>query len=519
MWTLEELAPYGSGPIEFEVFENGTTTVVAQNFVNSQSPGSLEVQKYFCESDREYTEFLTGIQEPKDCEPGYAEFNIYWFKTGGPSTFATDSSGYQLLEGMPEGTHLLEEVSSGAQVEFTITPETTTSLTVVNYFIYVPSGDLSLEKIYCEAETAGTDFILDPTGGLPAECYRGAADFEIYPFITGTPIPVSTDANGYLTVSDLPVGTHLLVEVQSGAETQFTIVDRETTSYRVVNRYIREPAGDLYLEKIYCIADEPGTEFTSLDAIEVSPDCHRGPASFKIYPFKTGDPIAVSTDANGYLLVPGLPVGTHLLQEVGSGATTEFAIVDLEQTDIGVINSYVPGKTGMVEIRKYFEYGDHAQTHFYVGDPGVWPPLPKTDNHYWLGNADFEIWPFGDESAKIEFSTGHGGVIVLTVPVTTAQTGPHVILEVASGKTAEFEIAPDQTTIVKAVNTLVKEAETPGKTEPTAAEEVASVGGLPVTGVGEASTGHDPMTAVLGSLFALLALAMMRVWRASPYRR
>ena len=180
---------------------------------------------------------------------------------------------------------------------------------------------------------------------------------------TSDPVQVSTDPSGLLILEDIPIKVERASqETVVPADLRIREVLPSTTNwfvyqgrpgYRlslVVQNFVTElPAnltGSLSLEKFYCPAKEANTVFAPLS--ELPPDviatCRGGVASFAIYPFKTGEPLLVATDDKGLLTVSDLPVGTHLLKELGSGAATEFTIFAGETLTVSVINFEATGQ-------------------------------------------------------------------------------------------------------------------------------------------------------------------------------
>jgi len=99
--------------------------------------GYLELTKYFCESDKAWTEITQDAVEPSsggNCFPGVASFEIWPFGDSGSAIpVQTDANGKLFVE-LPAGTHTLKEVVTGVTTEFTIDDYKTTYLVVKNYY-------------------------------------------------------------------------------------------------------------------------------------------------------------------------------------------------------------------------------------------------------------------------------------------------------------------------------------------------------------------------------------------------
>jgi hypothetical protein len=226
--------------------------------------GKLTILKYYCDaSGPEYQRVLfevfandldsiaTASEEALSCEPGWAKFWVEPVK-GGPGFFAeTDpGSGSVALTGLAPGEYEITEVApweSGTFV-FEVYTSGVTTIAVQN-FVYegeTGEGALEIQKDYCPAGSVWTEFTINEVSTAHKECEPGKAHFVIFPYFAGEGIEVETDHDGYLLLQDVPEGTHLLMEVETGATFAFTIVDGQTTSIAVHNYYVPDhsPDGD-----------------------------------------------------------------------------------------------------------------------------------------------------------------------------------------------------------------------------------------------------------------------------------
>jgi hypothetical protein len=68
------------------------------------------------------------------------------------------------------------------------------------------------------------------------------------------------------------------------------------------------------------------------------------------------------------------------------------------------------------------------------------------------GGSDFTITAFGKDELD-PITVGEDGMLTIDqIPVTTAETGPHILTETLSGATAEFNVEPDTVTRLIVLN-------------------------------------------------------------------
>jgi hypothetical protein len=390
------------------------------------------------------------------------------------------------------------------------------------------AGKVTILKYYCttsapEFQRVVFDFFyfdLDSIAAASAEsaleCEPGAADFWIEPLDDGEGFATSTSTDGSVVISSLPPGDYLIRETYplASADFPFEVLANGVTTVAVQNFYTLDEAGtgNLEIQKLFCPSDSTWTEFLVGNVSTAWVGCQPGPATFWVFPYFSGAPIEVPTDANGYALLGDVPEGTHFIVEAVSGEGTAFTIVAGETTSITVKNYFESDQVGELEVRKLFCVGDKTRTGIYVGEPGGWPATPDWVEHCWPGNARFQVWPYGDKAAAIDFSTGNDGIATLVLPVTTAQTGPHVIVELSSGASAEFDVLAGKTTVIKVVNTGTHEKPDGDDQKPPAgpADEGVKVEQLPSTGIRTTEGATSPL-ALLGGMAVVLALAAVRL--------
>ena len=68
--------------------------------------------------------------------------------------------------------------------------------------------------------------------------------------------------------------------------------------------------------------------------------------------------------------------------------------------------------------------------------------------------ANFVIYPYGDRQGEpIELETDEAGITYLSdIPVTTDETGPHLLVELGSGAEEIFTVGPGELTVIEVVN-------------------------------------------------------------------
>ncbi len=188
-------------------------------------------------------------------------------------------------------------------------------------------------NVYFTGLAAGTYTI---SGGVPGEF----ADAVIYCSVAadgGTPFPFTP----------VTVGIQLTIDADDRIVCDW---------YNVPYDQRGELTGTLEFIKIRC-EGEPETRMVVFTPLEVAgglaeagdDSCRGGRASFHIIPFgdETQEPISV--DAQVGVNTIELPVGDHVLVELGSGASAEFPIEELATTRVYVINPRTPDGGGVDE--------------------------------------------------------------------------------------------------------------------------------------------------------------------------
>ncbi len=104
------------------------------------------------------------------------------------------------------------------------------------------TGTLEVIKIRCESEPAPRIVVftpLDVAGGFTEagddSCRGGTASFHILPYGEEAQEPIRVDAQVEVNTIELPVGDHVLVELETGASATFPIEERATTRVYALN--------------------------------------------------------------------------------------------------------------------------------------------------------------------------------------------------------------------------------------------------------------------------------------------
>jgi hypothetical protein len=398
------------------------------------------------------------------------------------------SAGRTIFTGLAAGAYCVVESTvpegyAGADPQLVSLPENTSGWTFVN--TRVPTYDLPIFKEDdAGALIDGAGFTLyDATGTIVirAEQFVGDAD--------------AVDGSAGRTIfTDLPAGTYLVVESTvpagyTGMDPVAVSLPEHVSGWTFINY---RNTGDLLIVKTYCEVFDPDDARTVFLEGDVSTawnrECVPGPASFLIYPFEGEEAIGpFTTDAvTGEVLVENLPVGTHGIEEIGSGATSTFTIVKDQTTTVHAEN-YV-FESGWVKVLKYFCLAKREKTTIDVSYPvEVARHDSGVDRDCRPGKAHFEIWLFGNPKYTIDFHTSrHDGTAWLMLPATNETTGPHVIVEVGSGAKAEFDVIIGEKTTITVVNFVKKDRPEKPAVPETPAGGVA-VDTLPSTGTGDTS--------------------------------
>jgi hypothetical protein len=434
----------------------------------------------------------------------------------GDASAQDGSAGRTIFEDLPAGQYLVVETTvpdgyQGADAQLVSLPENTSGWTFKNTPLY----DLPIFKEDDAGNLiGGAGFTLyDATGATVIRSQQFVAD--------ATAENLANGSAGRTIFEDLPAGDYLVVETtvpanHDGAGPFLVSLPENESGWTFVND---RNTGTLLIVKRFCEVFDPndaGTVFGGPVAADAT-ECDFGAASFLIYPFQGTEALGpFTTDpVTGEAEIPDLPVGTHGIKEISTSATSTFTIAEDQTTVLQVRNDVY--NSGSLQVIKYFCKARHEKTVIEVTYPVETAGRHEgKDEQCWTGKAHFEVWLFGNEEDAIRFHTGwHEGIAWLTLPLTDSSTGPHVLVELETGATAEFEIAKGEMTSIVVTNFVKKDRpDKPDKPEPPVVpeeDEIATVDTLPATGTGITDQTAAMFLAMGGTM--LLALGALEARR------
>jgi len=421
----------------------------------------------------------------------------------GASDASDGSAGRTIFSGLAEGTYCVVETtpptgySGGGSATISL-PENVSGWTFQNDPLPVKTYDLPIFKEDSDtgAKLGGAGFTLY-AGACPASGTGSVQQF------TGNADAIDGSA-GRTIFTDLPAGTYCVVETTVpagyvGGGSQTLSLPDDASGWTFLNDPISD-TGTLSLLKYFCAVDDPDAAGIFFDLGANGYDCHFGAASFYLWPTSSPTDVygPISTGSETGAVSVDLPAGNYMLEEIGSGAQRAFTITRDQTTSISVWNMiydegslyvtkiYCKSKFDMTDVT--FDYPDSVDAASWN-----WGHKPKC----WQGNANFEVWLYGDPNNVIVFQTGADGEVWLTLPETTDATGMHKLVETDTGTWAWFGITRGEITFATVTNYFEWHHPQPQPLEPT-----IPVTTLPKTGSG--STGNDAWF-LLGMMVAGMA--------------
>ena len=224
-------------------------------FVNvaEEGEGILEIEKFYCPSDEDDTDFIVSAPAPLEsfstlqegdeaaegCSTGDATFTIENTETG--ETWENVSVGDDgLIEiPLPDGSYTITETSTdedpAPSAGFTIEDGMITVVIVINLEGEEDEeGQLKIVKLFCDAEEDGVTFTIEGGNQLPPSlenCELGDAAFSLN---DGATFTIGSDGIWFASV---PVGSYTLEEVLPNQATSpsFDVELGEITTVIVVN--------------------------------------------------------------------------------------------------------------------------------------------------------------------------------------------------------------------------------------------------------------------------------------------
>ncbi len=403
----------------------------------------------------------------------------------GASDAIDGSAGRTIFAGLTEGTYCVVETSpppgyTGGGSATVSLPANASGWTFQNAPLPVETYDLPIfkEDSVTGAKLGGAGFTLyagacPATGPGSIQQFTGSAD--------------ATDGSAGRTIfTDLTAGTYCVVETAvptgyMGGGSQTLSLPENASGWTFENDPIAD-TGTLSLLKRFCYTTDPDDAGTFFTQPAGAVDCILGAASFYAWP--SGHPEEFygpfTTSSESGIATLDLPAGNYMLMEIGSGAQHPFTIAGDQVTTIPVWNVlydegslyvtkiYCKSKFDTTDIS--FDYPDEVTAAGWN-----WGHKPKC----WQGDANFEVWLYGNPNDVIVFRTGSDGEVWLTLPETTAATGAHKLVETDTGTWAWFDITRGQITYATVTNYF--KWQHPRPVPPTPSQPVTT---LPSTGTG-----------------------------------
>jgi hypothetical protein len=298
-------------------------------------------------------------------------------------------------------------------------------------------------------------------GELPAGCdLAEGVDFTATD-ATGAEVGSGTTEDGRLVFADLPVGaavtvTETVPRFFRALEGEQTATIGEDESLLFVDVRGR---GQVEAVKFFCgDQDRAGdTDFFVEDAAIAG--CRLATAGEVTFALSSpaGEVARVETDGDGSVRFDAPAGPDYVLTEVTpdqndvNPATDAFPVETDESITLNVVD-YV-AVTGDILVSKLVCAG-LLDTTIEVARFGV----PEGEELGELGcvheAASFAIFPNGDRQAEpIEFDIEEDGIAYLSdIPVTTDETGPHLLVELGTGTEEIFTVGPGELTVIKVVN-------------------------------------------------------------------
>lgn len=390
--------------------------------------------------------------------------------------FAVDGEPVGATEG---GLLTIEGFAVGAEVTVTETvpagvtaldPEQTVTLEAGDnavLFVNVPVApdvaDLTVIKLTCAEEIDPAEIspatVLD--GELPPGCDLTEGVGFTATDATGAEVGNGTTEDGLLVFADLPLGA--AVTVTETIPRFFRALDGEQTATIGEDESLLfvdvRGRGRIEVVKYFCgDQDRVGETDFFVEAAAVE-DCRRATAGEVTFALSgpAGEVARVETDGDGMVRFDAPAGPDYVLTEVTpdrndvNPATDPFAVETDETVALNVVD-YIP-VTGDILVTKLV-CAELIGTTIEVSRFGV----PEGDELAEFGcvhqAADFVIYPYGDRQAEpIELGTAEDGITYLSdIPVTTDETGPHLLVELGSGAEEIFTVGPGELTVIEVVN-------------------------------------------------------------------
>jgi hypothetical protein len=476
--TITETAPPGfeaQSPEQVVTIPEGGVAVLFVNVAIAQETADLLIVKLNCAEavDVETVDVAAVVEAglatdvlDAGCEPAEG---VPFAVDGEP--VGTTEDGLLSIEGFAVGAEVTvtETVPTGFSA---LDPEQTVTLEAGDnavLFVNVPAApavaDLTVIKLNCIEEidlTAITPAtVLD--ADLPAGCDLAEGVGFAATDATGAEIGSGTTEDGLLVFEDLPLGAAVTVTETIprffralDGEQAVTIDEDESLLFVDVRG-----RGQVQAIKYFC-GDQDRVDETDFFVAEAEVEgCRQAAAGEVTFALSgpAGEVDRVETDGDGIVRFD-VPAGPdYVLTEVTpdqddvNPATDPFVVETDETVALNVVD-YVP-VTGDVLVGKLV-CAELIDTTIEVARFGI----PEGEELGELGcvheAAAFVIYPYGDRQAEpIALETEEDGIAYLSdIPVTTDETGPHLLVELGSGAEEIFTVGPGELTVIEVVNSI-----------------------------------------------------------------
>jgi hypothetical protein len=402
-----------------------------------------------------------------DCQPADG---VAFAVDGEP--VGTTADGLLSVEGFAVGAEVTVTETVPAEVT-ALDPEQTVRLAAGDnavLFVNIPAApevaDLTVIKLNCveEIDPAAISPTTVRDGAVPEGCELAEGVGFTATDASGAEVGSGTTADdGLLVFADLPVGaavtvTETVPRFSSALDGEQTATVGEDASLLFVDVRGR---GRVEAVKLFCGDQDRAGEidfFVDDAAVE---GCRRATAGEVTFALSSpaGEVARGETDGDGMVRFDVLAGPNYVLTEVTpdqndvDSASDPF-VVETDQMVAGNVVDYVL-VTGDILVAK-LACAELIDTTIEVARFGV----PEGEELGEFGcvhqAADFVIFPYGDRQGEpIELESDEDGITYLSdIPVTTDETGPHLLVELGSGAEELFTVGAGELTVIEVVNAI-----------------------------------------------------------------